>query len=134
MHLKFEILDCFVSRYRSFLAMTVMFFISLSNLFAQSDTIPDAITSRLFIAPTARSLPEDKGLISFSEIVVPNFSYGISEEFMVRGGFTPFTISGKILYFGLASLQVAHYGDLEISGGVVLTDLTGADRSWENAL
>lgn len=53
---------------------------------------------------------------------------------MVRGGFTPFTIEGHIMYFGLASLQVADYGDLKISGGIVLTDMAGSARNWETAL
>jgi hypothetical protein len=139
MYLTFEILDCFVSRYRSFLAMTLLglFLILINNtLFAQEDSlskIPDANTSHLFISPTARSLTEDNGYINLGEIIIPNFGYGITEEFMVRGGFTPFTISGRILYFALASLQVAHYGDLDISGGIVLTDFTGVGRNWENA-
>ena len=65
---------------------------------------------------------------------MPNFGYGITDEFMIRGGFTPFTVSGRVLYFGLAALQVAEYGNLTISGGIVLTDFTGASRNWESAL
>jgi hypothetical protein len=109
-----------------------------SFLFGQSDSlhgaIPDGNLSKIFIAPTARSLPEDHGYINLAEIIFPNFGYGFTDEFMVRGGFTPFTVSGHILYFGLAQLQVAEYGDLTISGGILLTDLTGNDRHWENAL
>ena len=86
------------------------------------------------MAPTARSLAEDHGYINLAEIIFPNFGYGFTDEFMVRGGFTPFTVSGHVLYFGLAQLQVAEYGDLTISGGILLTDLTGYDRNWENAL
>lgn len=109
-----------------------------SSLFAQSDSanrrIPDVTVSRLFVGPTARSIPEDKGYINLAEIIMPNFGYGITDEIMVRGGFTPFTVSGRVLYFGLASLQVAQYGDLLISGGIILTDFTGAARHWESAL
>jgi len=105
------------------------------SIYAQDSTqYIDANTSRLLVSPTARSLPADNGYINLAEIVFPNFGYGFSDEFMVRGGFTPFTISGHILYFGLASLQVAQYGDLDISGGIVLTDITGAARSWETTL
>jgi hypothetical protein len=101
--------------------------------FAQ-DTIRDANISRLLVAPTARSLPADNGYINLAGILFPNFGYGITDEFMVRGGFTPFTIDGHIMYFGLASLQVADYGDLTISGGIILTDMTGTARNWETAL
>ncbi len=107
-------------------------------LLAQQDSIhgliSDANLSRLLLSPTARSLPEDNGYINLAEIIFPNFGYGITDEFMIRGGFTPFTISGHVLYFGLAQLQVAEYGDLTISGGIILTDLTGSGRNWENAL
>ncbi len=107
-------------------------------LLGQTDSlhgvIPDGNTSKIFLAPTARSLPEDKGYINLAEIVFPNFGYGFTDEFMIRGGFTPFTVSGHILYFGLAQLQVAEYGDLTISGGILLTDLTGSNRNWENAI
>jgi hypothetical protein len=119
-----------------FLAMTLIWFCFTNNLFAQQDSssaIPDANTSRLFVAPTARSLSADNGYIHLAEIVMPNFGYGISDEFIFRGGFTPFTVSGRILYFALAGLQVADYGDLTISGGIVLTDFTGDARKWENA-
>jgi hypothetical protein len=108
------------------------------NLFAQTDsthgTMPDANISKLLISPTARSLPADNGYINLAEIIIPNFGYGVTDEFMIRGGFTPFTVSGHILYFGLAQLQVAEYGDLAISGGIILSDFTGAARNWENAL
>lgn len=95
--------------------------------------IPDGSLSKLFVAPSARSLPEDNGYINLAEIIMPNFGYGITDELLVRGGFTPFTISGRILYFGLAQLQVANYGDLLVSGGIILTDFTGTARKWENA-
>ncbi|MFI5264106.1 MAG: hypothetical protein ACHQM6_06295 [Candidatus Kapaibacterium sp.] len=112
--------------------------IASGNLFGQTDstkgTMPDANTSRLLVSQTARSLPADNGYIDLAEIIFPNFGYGVTDEFMIRGGFTPFTVSGHILYFGLAQLQIADYGDLTISGGIILTDFTGSSRNWENAL
>ena len=109
-----------------------------TSLLCQTDSlhgdIPDGNISKIFIAPTARSLPADKGYINLAEIIFPNFGFGITDEFMVRGGFIPFPVFGRILYFGLAQLQVAEYGDLAISGGILLTNLTGDDRDWENAL
>ncbi len=144
MQITLKILDCFVLPRRTsrLVAMTLMvFFFLLSEhplILAQQDSthgvIRDANTSHLLLSPTARSLPEDKGYINFAEIVMPNFGYGITDEFMIRGGFIPFLISDHILYFTSASLQVAEYGDLTISGGVILTDLTGTQRNWENAL
>ena len=129
---------------RIHICLRYLFFICIlsgyakSQLLAQQDSggsgIPDGNLSRIFVSPTARSLPEDKGFINLAEIIMPNFGYGITDEFMVRGGFTPFTVSGRILYFGLASLQVAQYGDLLISGGIIVTDFTGAARHWESAL
>jgi hypothetical protein len=117
---------------------SIGFLLASPKLFAQTDsarsTIGDVNISRLLVAPTARSLPEDNGYINLAEIIFPNFGYGITDEFMIRGGFTPFTVSGHILYFGLAQLQVAEYGDLAISGGIILTDITGSARNWENAL
>jgi hypothetical protein len=114
----------------------VVLLLTVCNAFAQEDTsrIRDANSSHLFIAPTARSLPADSGYINLAGIIFPNFGYGITDEFMVRGGLTPIVIDGHLLYFGLASLQVAHYGDLDISGGIILTDLTGYSRHWENTL
>jgi hypothetical protein len=130
----------FLSFVRSSISARYFFFIVIllasGSLFAQADSAGNAITagnfSRLLVAPTARSLPEDNGYINLAEIIFPNFGYGITDEFMVRGGFTPFTVSGRILYFGLAQLQVAEYGDLTISGGIILTDITGSVRNWEN--
>lgn len=130
--------------YLIFLSSRYFFFVCIiaggfnSDLLAQNDSasgrIPDGNLSRLFVSPTARSLPEDKGYINLAEIILPNFGYGITDEFMIRGGFTPFTISGRVLYFGLAALQVAEYGDLTLSGGIILTDFTGASRNWESAV
>jgi hypothetical protein len=125
---------------RAIIFIGYFFFIGCSSglLFAQDDSlqsaIPDACTSKLFVAPTARSLPADQGYINLAEIIFPNFGYGITDEVMIRGGFTPFTISGHVLYFGSGQLQIAQYGDLAISGGIILTDLTGSDRNWENTL
>ncbi|MDP4220656.1 MAG: hypothetical protein Q8916_12210 [Bacteroidota bacterium] len=119
-------------------AVTLFLILTWGTTFAESDSlqnsIPDANLSKLLVAPTSRSLPEDKGYINLAEIIMPNFGYGITDEFMIRGGFTPFTVSGRVLYFGLAQLQVADYGDLLFSGGILLTDFTGAARKWENAL
>lgn len=123
---------------RYFFFICILLEFAKSEVFAQKDSgetvIPDGNLSRIFVSPTARSLPEDKGYINLAEIIMPNFGYGVTDEFMVRGGFTPFTISGRILYFGLASLQVAQYGNLLISGGIIVTDFTGAARNWESAL
>ena len=138
---KIKLLSAFRSACSLFLAGCLCFsgvFLTSGTLAAQTDSsrsfMTDANTSRLLISPTARSLKEDNGYINLAEIIFPNFGYGISDEFMIRGGFTPFTISGHILYFGLAELQVAEYGDLAISGGIILTDFTGSARNWENAL
>ncbi len=124
----------FYSGYFLFIGLLVV----APDILAQTDpsfvTIADANTSRLIVSPTARSLKEDNGYINLAEIIFPNFGYGITDEFMVRGGFTPFTVSGKILYFGLAALQVADYGDLTIAGGIIMTDITGTARNWENTL
>ena len=110
--------------------------LAAGNLAAQVDTTRlemDTINHcRLLAGPTARSLPEDKGYINLAGIIFPNFGYGITDEIMIRGGITPFTISGNILYFGLGQLQVAQYGDLAIAGGILLTDITGGARNWEN--
>jgi len=127
---------------RVYIAVTCFFLLGSpvvsGNVFGQADSakspIADANLSRVLVSPTARSLPADNGYINLAEIIFPNFGYGITDEFMIRGGFTPFTVSGRILYFGLAQLQVAEYGDLAISGGIILTDFTGAGRKWENAL
>lgn len=94
----------------------------------------NASDSRLLMAPTANSLSADNGYINFAGVIFPNFGYGISDEFMIRGGFTPFTVSDHVLYFGLASLQVADYGYLKLAGGVALTDITGSSRGWESAI
>jgi hypothetical protein len=113
-----------------------VFLLSVGDLLAQADSTRlemDSINHcRLLVAPTARSLPEDKGYINLAGIIFPNFGYGITDELMIRGGITPFTISGNILYFGLGQLQVAQYGDLSVAGGILLTDMTGNARNWEN--
>ncbi|MEP7233690.1 MAG: hypothetical protein ABI778_00210 [Ignavibacteriota bacterium] len=96
--------------------------------------VTDGNISKLLLSPTARSLPADQGYINLAEIIMPNFGYGITDEIMVRGGFTPFTVSGHVLYFGSAQLQVANYGDMDISGGAILTNFTGSGRGWESAL
>ncbi len=114
--------------------LTACFTTALGQTDSLHGVIPDGNLSKIFIAPTARSLPEDKGYINLAEMVFPNFGYGFTDEFMMRGGFTPFTVSGHILYFGLAQLQVADYGAMTIAGGILLTDLTGSNRNWENAL
>jgi hypothetical protein len=127
----------FFRNFRSYFFLVGILAAANHVLYAQDstqDTLSDANTCRLLVSPTARALRQDNGYINLAEIVFPNFGYGITDEFTIRGGFTPFTISGHILYFGNASLQVAQYGDLEISGGVVLTDITGAARKWETTL
>src|SRR5437870_1161764 len=72
----------------------ICFFILITgslSAFAQDSllVIPDANASRLFSAPTARAISEDHATLNFAEIIVPNFSYGVTDEFMIRGGFTP---------------------------------------------
>lgn len=110
---------------------------SASFAFAQSDSIhlsPDNDHFRLFLAPTSLTLPANHGSVQLAELSVPCINYGIIDELIVRGGITPFTISGHSLYFGMLGLQVFDYSGFTGVGGVAFTDITGESRNWEPAL
>lgn len=110
---------------------------SVTIALAQSESIHlsgDNDTFRLFLAPTSLTLPANHGSVQLAELSVPCVNYGIIDELIVRGGITPFTITGHSLYFGMLGLQVFDYDGFSGVGGVAFTDITGASRNWEPAL
>lgn len=119
--------------------LVVVATLSLSGpgVYAQGDSVrrtSDPNAFRLFMAPTSETLPADHGTIQMAEIVVPTVNYGIIDELIVRGGFTPFTISSHVLYYGLAGLQIFDYNGFSGVGGIAFTNATGTERAWESAL
>jgi len=66
---------------------------------AQGFQRSDASSSRLFFAPTARTLPGGSGYFTDYYIVFPTVGFGVSDRVMVSGGVSIIPGSDQFLYF-----------------------------------
>jgi hypothetical protein len=126
-----------VSLRKSFLIGLLSLCSTLGVSFAQSDSLhpsTDPNAFRLFMAPTSVTLPANNGTIQLAELSIPCINYGVIDELIVRGGFTPFTISSHILYYGMAGLEIFNYSGFSGVGGLAITNMTGESRGWEGSL
>lgn len=81
---------------------------------------PDPNATRLFFAPTGRSLGQGQGYISVYELVVPFLAVGVTERFSLAGG-TPLVFGeGAERIFWLApKLQVVRGDGVSVALGVL---------------
>ena len=66
---------------------------------AQGCQRSDASSSRLFFAPTGRTLPKGSGYFTDYYIVFPTVGYGVSDRVMVSGGVSIIPGSDQFVYF-----------------------------------
>lgn len=66
---------------------------------AQGFQRSDASSSRLFFAPTARTLPAGSGYFTDYYIVFPTVGFGVSDRVMVSGGVSVIPGSDQLVYF-----------------------------------
>ena len=79
----------------------------------------DSNPTRLFFAPTGRSLKKGEAYFGVYEVVVPFVQYGVTDRFSIGGG-TPLMFGGGEQPFWFTpKLQVAKAGSTEASIGVL---------------
>lgn len=93
---------------------------------------PDPNPTRLFFAPTARSLPAGGGHVGSYEIFLPNIQFGVTDRFSIGGGTFlvfgggvehPVWVTPKLQVVASKSLDVAvgtmhFFGIEDLNGGI----------------
>ncbi|HET9384457.1 MAG TPA: hypothetical protein VFO67_04860 [Gemmatimonadales bacterium] len=105
----------------------------------------DASSSRLFFAPTARTLPGGSGYFTDYYIVFPTVGYGVSDRVMVSGGVSIIPGSDQLVYgaakvgvvqtpgaavaFGAFWATVPNESDASLGMGYAVTTLGSEDHA-----
>ena len=78
----------------------------------------DPHATRLFFAPTGRSLAQGEGYFGVYELFFPFLTYGVTDNFVITGG-TPIIPEaiGQFAYFG-PKLRIVNAPQLQVSAGV----------------
>ncbi len=94
----------------------------------------DPNTSRLFFAPTGRTIKQGSGYFSVAEIFFPMVAFGVTDYLNLAGGISlvPFS-EGQLYYFNLKGRPV-HVRDFDLSAGVFYTNVTSSDEGGVGAL
>lgn len=92
--------------------------------------VPDPNPTRMFFAPTARSLPRGSGHVGVYEIFLPNVQFAITDRLSVGGGtFLIFGGGTEHPVWVTPKLQVVHSTDLDVAVGTMhffgIEDLNG---------
>ena len=79
----------------------------------------DSHDTRLFFAPTARSLPRGEGYVGVYEIVLPFVQVGVTDRFSIGGG-TPLVFSGDVRAFWFTpKLQLVARERVQVAAGIL---------------
>jgi len=88
----------------------------------------DPNQTRLFFAPTARSLQTGDGYFSVYQIFFPMVAVGISDWLSIAGGLSLFPgTNSQLLYFA-PKVQAVHTEHLDVSFGVLYLKIPEVDR------
>lgn len=83
---------------------------------------PDPNTSRLFLGPTARTLPKGEGYFGVYEVVVPFLAVGVT-DWLTLGGGTPLAFSldqGPSTFWITPKIRLLHREKLDVAVGSFL--------------
>jgi len=94
----------------------------------------DPNSSRLFFAPTGRTIKQGGGYFSVAEIFFPMVAYGVTDYINVAGGISliPWA-EGQLYYFNL-KVRPVHVKDFDLSAGTFYTNATSNDEGGVGAL
>lgn len=85
----------------------------------------DPNQTRLFFAPTGRSLPQGKGYFSAYEIFFPMLAVGVTDFLTLAGGVTLIPGATEQAVYLAPKLRVAHSEHIDLSGGVLYISVSG---------
>jgi hypothetical protein len=107
--------------------------VEISYITAKSP-MTDPNSSRLFFAPTGRTMKQGDGYFSVAEIFFPMVGYGVTDYISIAGGISlvPFA-EGQLYYFNL-KVRPVHVKDFDLSTGVFYTSVTADDQGGAGAL
>ena len=89
----------------------------------------DPNKTRLFLAPTGKSLKAGTGYFSVNELLFPMIAYGITDFFSVAGGMTIIPGATDQLFYLNGKARVLHLEEFDLSAGILYTNITSADEN-----
>jgi len=89
----------------------------------------DPNKTRLFFAPTGRSLKAGAGYFSVNELLFPMIAYGITDFFSVAGGMTIIPGATDQLFYLNGKARVLNLEEFDLSAGILYTNITSADEN-----
>lgn len=87
----------------------------------------DPNKTRLFLAPTARNLKSGTGYFSVNELFFPVFAFGITDFLTLGGGMTILPGAETQLFYLNGKALVLHLERLDLSAGLLYTNLTSGN-------
>lgn len=94
----------------------------------------DPNSSRLFFAPTGRTMKQGEGYFSVAEIFFPMVAYGVTDYINVAGGISLIPwVDGQLYYFNFKARPV-HLNDFDLSAGVFYANVTSSSEGGVGAL
>ena len=104
------------------------------NYLTAQNPWPDPNSSRLFFAPTGRTMKQGDGYFSVAEIFFPMVAYGVTDYINVAGGISLVPgFDGQLYYFNLKARPV-HLKDFDLSAGVFYANVTSYTEGGDGAL
>jgi preprotein translocase subunit YajC len=94
----------------------------------------DPNISRLFFAPTGRTLKQGDGYFSVAEIFFPMVAVGVTDDIMLSGGITIVPGLESQAYYFNAKGRPVHVKDFDLSAGVLYANETSGDVNGIGAL
>lgn len=85
----------------------------------------DPNQTRLFFAPTGRSLPQGEGYFSAYEIFFPMLAVGVTDFLTLAGGVTLIPGATEQAVYLAPKVRIAHFEKLDLSGGVLYISVSG---------
>ncbi|MBK7447280.1 MAG: hypothetical protein IPJ45_14940 [Ignavibacteria bacterium] len=89
----------------------------------------DPNKTRLFLAPTGKSLKAGTGYFSVNELLFPMIAYGITDFFSVAGGMTIIPGATDQLFYLNGKARVLHLEEFDLSAGILYTNITSGDEN-----
>ncbi len=91
----------------------------------------DPNKTRLFFAPTGRSLKAGTGYFSVNELLFPILAFGITDYLSLAGGMTIFPGVGVSdqLYYLNGKARVLNLEDFDLSAGILYTNITTEEEN-----
>ncbi len=89
----------------------------------------DPNISRLFFAPTGRTLKQGDGYFSVAEIFFPMVAVGVTDDIMLSGGITLVPGLEDQAYYFNAKGRPLHVKNFDLSAGVLYANVTSGDQN-----